>query len=159
MSERELSREPFLSLVSNDAAAGADVPSAEVIVAARLRSQLRGYLARGKEVAAANGLTIERYDLLLCLLAAPDGTRTLSVSEIGRALHLQQTAVTELVNRAEAAGLVRRTRSKADGRVTLVVLEPDAAQQAFRVFESLRSERTSFLDVARDLERANPPKQ
>ncbi len=141
------------------ASAGADTPSAEVVLAARLRSQLRGYLARGKEVAAANRLTIERYDLLLCLLAAPDGSRTLSVSEIGRSLHLQQTAVTELVNRAEAAGLVRRTRSATDRRVTLVVLEPTAEARARNVFEALRSERSSFLvatkelDVAHDLER------
>ena len=67
--------------------------------------------------------------------------------------------MTELVNRAEAAGLVRRTRSATDRRVTLVVLEPTAEARARNVFEALRSERSSFLvatkelDVAHDLER------
>ena len=115
-----------------------------------MRSKSRAQLARAKEIAATHGLTIERYDLLLCLLAAPDGSRTMSIGELGRHLHLQQTAVTELVNRAESAGLVRRARSESDTRVTLVVLEDAAAQSTSRVFNLLGSGRSAFDDIVGD---------
>ena len=82
----------------------------EVVRAAAFRSELRRFLRRSEALAAEVGLTPQRYDLLLQLKAAPGGQST--VTELGKRLHLRQTAVTELVKRAEEAGLVRRRRSE-----------------------------------------------
>ena len=101
----------------------------ELVSAAAFRSELRRFLRRSEAIAAEVGLTPQRYDLLLQLKAAPNGYST--VTELGKRLHLRQTAVTELVKRAEEAGLIRRRRSDTDRRVT-------------RVFNALRRDRAAF---------------
>jgi DNA-binding MarR family transcriptional regulator len=77
--------------------------------AAAFRSALRRFLARTDEVASAAGLTSQRYDLLLAIKAGPGETSTMT--EVSDRLSLRQTAVTELVKRAEAAGLIRRANA------------------------------------------------
>ncbi len=88
--------------------------------AADFRSALRRFLARTEQATSSAGLTSQRYDLLLMVKSARSGAST--VTDLTRRLHLGQTAVTELVNRAEAAGLVERTPSSHDRRVSLIRL-------------------------------------
>ena len=93
---------------------------AELEHAAAFRTALRRLLARTDAVANRAGLTSQRYDLLLQIRSAgKDGVR---VTELCQRLQLRQTAVTELVKRAEEAGLVQRRRSATDGRVSLLRL-------------------------------------
>ncbi len=114
----------------------------ELVRAAAFRSELRRFLHRSEALAAESGLTPQRYDLLLQLKAAPDGYST--VTELGKRLHLRQTAVTELVKRAEEAGLVQRSRSEADRRVFLLELTEDGDRRVTRVFNALRRDRVAF---------------
>jgi DNA-binding MarR family transcriptional regulator len=114
----------------------------ELVRAAAFRSELRRFLHRSDVVAAETGLTPQRYDLLLQLKAAPEGHST--VTELGRRLYLRQTAVTELVKRAEEAGLVRRRRSELDRRVFLLELTDDGDRRVSRVFDALRRDRVSL---------------
>ena len=96
------------------------VTELELQRAAAFRAALRRFLARTDEVAGSAGLTPQRYDLLLAIKSAPDEMST--VTELSSSLSLQQTAVTELVKRTEDAGLIERSPSAADGRVTLLAL-------------------------------------
>ena len=114
----------------------------ERLRAAAFRSELRRFLRRSDELVAEVGLTPQRYDLLLQLKAAPDGHST--VTELGKRLHLRQTAVTELVKRAEEAGLVKRRRSEEDRRVYLLELTTDGDDRVTRVFNALRRDRADL---------------
>jgi DNA-binding MarR family transcriptional regulator len=122
----------------------------ELVRAAAFRSELRRFLRRSEKIAADVGLTPQRYDLLLQLKAAADGHST--VTELGRRLHLRQTAVTELVKRAEEAGLLRRRRSDTDRRVYLLELTEDGDQRVTRVFNALRRDRESFARAFEELD-------
>ena len=122
----------------------------ELLRAASFRSELRRFLRRSDEAVAQVGLTPQRYDLLLQLKAAPDGHST--VTELGKRLHLRQTAVTELVKRAEEAGLVQRRRSEQDRRVYLLQLTEDGDDRVTRVFGALRRDRVDLAKALTDLD-------
>jgi DNA-binding MarR family transcriptional regulator len=117
--------------------------------AAAFRSALRSFSARTEEVAAAAGLTPQRYDLLLAIRAAPDATST--VTELSQQLRLRQTAVTELVKRAEEAGLLLRTPSPQDGRVTLLRLSDEGERRLMHAFEALRHDREQVRRALREV--------
>ena len=117
--------------------------------AAAFRSALRHFGARTEEVAAAAGLTPRRYDLLLAIRAAPDATST--VTELSQQLRLRQTAVTELVKRAEEAGLLLRTRSPRDGRVTLLRLSGEGERRLMHAFDALRQDREQVRRALREV--------
>jgi DNA-binding MarR family transcriptional regulator len=122
----------------------------ELAQAAAFRSELRRFLGRSDDAAVEAGLTPQRYDLLLQLKAAPEGHST--VTQLCRRLHLRQTAVTELVKRAEEAGLVRRRRSESDGRVFLLELTEDGDARVTAVFEALRRDREAFAAAFAELD-------
>ena len=124
--------------------------SDEVVRAAAFRSELRRFLRRSEALAADAGLTPQRYDLLLQMKAAPDGYST--VTELGKRLHLRQTAVTELVKRAEEAGLVQRRRSETDRRVFLLQLTEDGDRRVTRVFNLLRRDRVALARAFEQLD-------
>ncbi len=113
--------------------------------AAAFRSALRRFLARTDEVASAAGLTSQRYDLLLAIRAGTGGTSTMT--ELSGLLSLRQTAVTELVKRAEEAGLIERSPSAVDGRVSVLALTAEGERRLMRAFVGLREERRQLADA------------
>jgi DNA-binding MarR family transcriptional regulator len=113
--------------------------------AALFRSALRRFLARTAEAAAAAGLTSQRYDLLLAIKAAPGETST--VTELSKLLSLRQTATTELVKRAEEAGLVERSASPLDGRVSVLALSAEGERRLLEAFVSLRDDRRRLAEA------------
>lgn len=119
--------------------------AAELQRAAAFRSSLRRFLTSTDDVSAAAGLTPQRYDLLLMIKTGENETST--VTELGARLALRQPAVTELVKRAEESGLVVRTRSPLDGRVTLLRLTPKAERQLMEAFLALREERRALAET------------
>lgn len=121
---------------------------AELVRGARMRAALRGLLRRTEELAAQQGLTAQRYTLLLQIEASPECEST--VGELTEKLQLGQTAVTEIVKRAVAAGLIERRRSEADGRVTLLRLTPEGARRMYAVFDALETDRGVFLTALAD---------
>jgi DNA-binding MarR family transcriptional regulator len=66
------------------------------------------------------------------------------VGELAQRMHLAQSTVTELVNRAERAGLVRRTASNLDGRVEHVALTPKGEERFAASFRALADERRAL---------------
>lgn len=110
--------------------------------AARFRAGLRRFLRRSEDVARANGLTPRQHLLLLQIGGAENGTST--VTELVETLALTQSAVTELVQRAELAGLVLRTPSNDDRRVTHLTLTRQGAAKLAAVHDALGAERAQL---------------
>jgi DNA-binding MarR family transcriptional regulator len=113
--------------------------------AALFRSALRQFLRHSEQCAREHELTPNQYLLLLQIAGAMDGTST--ISELTDRLALTQSAVTELVQRAELAGLVQRESSKTDGRVAHLTLTPLGEERLGAVHDALGAERARLRRV------------
>lgn len=91
-----------------------------------LRSGLRHFEAWSAQQARAAGLTPAQHQLLLAIRGhdGPDGP---TIGEVADYLLLRHHSAVGLVDRAEAAGLVGRTRSTEDHRVVRLHLTHDGA--------------------------------
>ncbi len=101
---------------------------AHQILIAELDAMLRPY-----------GITFSRYEALVLLVHSHDGA--LPLSKIGERLQVHATSVTNVIDRLEAAGLVRREPNPRDGRGTLAVITDegrDIAEKATAAFNASR---------------------
>jgi len=126
-------------------------PDNPYAAAAEFRSVLRQFLRRSEDCARRSGITPGQHLLLLQIAGATGGTTT--VSDLVTTLALTQSAVTELVQRAEAAGLVRRSSSNEDGRVTDLSLTPKGAARLAEVHDALGAERAHLREAIDELDR------
>ena len=117
--------------------------------AAEFRAELRRFLRRSEDCSRANGITPRQHLLLLQIAGAPSGMTT--VSDLVNTLSLTQSAVTELVQRAEAAGLVERTPSREDGRVVHLSLTRLGSERLAAVHAALGPERQHLRRVVDSL--------
>jgi DNA-binding MarR family transcriptional regulator len=74
------------------------------------------------------GITFSRYEALVLLVHAHDGA--LPLSKIGERLQVHATSVTNVIDRLEAAGLVRREPNPQDGRGVLAVITEEGRKVA-----------------------------
>ncbi|MGH7750846.1 MAG: MarR family winged helix-turn-helix transcriptional regulator [Candidatus Dormibacteria bacterium] len=79
-------------------------------------------LARVDAVLRELGLNFARYEVLVLLHFSRRGS--LPMGKMGERLMIHPTSVTNLVDRLEEAGLVRRTAHPSDGRTTLAAITP-----------------------------------
>lgn len=86
------------------------------------RDRLRRFLHWSDSQARAAGLTPAQHQMLLAVRGHPGAAPT--IGEISEHLQLQHHSTVGLIDRAEAAGLVRRQTDAQDGRVTHVRLTP-----------------------------------
>jgi DNA-binding MarR family transcriptional regulator len=127
----------------------ARVSSADFREAAELRTALRQFLRRSEEVARRHDLTPRQYVLLLMIKACEDTPQQATITDLVTRLALTQSTVTELVQRAEEAGLVARRASPSDGRVTHLLLTPVGEQRMRAAFDELGPEREQLLGAIR----------
>jgi DNA-binding MarR family transcriptional regulator len=82
----------------------------------QFRTELRRFQRWSEEQAQVEGLTAAHHQLLLAVRGSsdPDGS---TIGEVADALFLRHHTATELVDRAETAGLIRRERDRDDHRV------------------------------------------
>jgi DNA-binding MarR family transcriptional regulator len=113
--------------------------------AAELRGALRKFLRASERVAREEGLTPSRFLLLLMIKTTPGGRST--VTDLAERMQLTQSTVTELVTRAEAAGLVHRTQSEQDARVYWLELTPVGNERLARAVSRNGPERRRLLDL------------
>jgi DNA-binding MarR family transcriptional regulator len=85
------------------------------------------------------GVTFSRYEALVLLAFSREGSLPLSV--LGERLQVHATSVTNVVDRLEAAGLVRREPNPRDGRGTLAVLTADGRRVADEATQRLNAAR------------------
>lgn len=98
------------------------------------RTRLRRFLHWSEEQARAAGLTPAQHQLLLAVRGHP-GPGAPTVTDLAGYLLLQHHSVVGLVDRAEAAGLVRRRGDPVDGRLVRIELEDDGAAALERLTE------------------------
>lgn len=91
---------------------------AHQILMAELDAMLRTY-----------GITFSRYEALVLLVHSSSGS--LPLSKIGERLQVHATSATNVIDRLEGAGLVRREPNPLDGRGTLAVIT-DAGREIAR---------------------------
>jgi DNA-binding MarR family transcriptional regulator len=125
---------------------------AEVARVAEFRVALRRFLHGTERVAREVGITPRWYLLLLLIKGAPDLKERSTVTELAARLRLAQSSVTELVARAEQAGLVRRERSSDDGRVVYLRLTAEGEERLTQAFEGLAAERRALREAIAELE-------
>ena len=124
----------------------------ELARVAAFRGELRRFLRRTETVATRAGLTSQRYDLLLMIKSAGSGRGGVRVTALCDLLHLRQTAVTELVKRAEDAKLIVRRASPRDGRSSLLSLTAEGERRLFSAFDALRGDRQLLVSALSELE-------
>jgi len=113
--------------------------------AAELRASLRKFLRASERVAREEGLTPSRYVLLLMIQSAEQGRST--VTELADRMQLTQSTVTELVTRAESAGLVTRSQSEDDARVFWLELTEEGQSRLARAVARNGAERNRLIEL------------
>jgi DNA-binding MarR family transcriptional regulator len=113
--------------------------------AASLRATLRKFMRSSERIAREEGLTPSRYLLLLMVKTGSGGRST--VTELASRLQLTQSTVTELVTRAETAGLLDREQSADDARVYWLHLTHEGEQRLARTVGRIGRERQRLLEL------------
>jgi DNA-binding MarR family transcriptional regulator len=120
-----------------------DLSDADYRALAAFRHQLRRFVAFSERSARAIDIEPRQHQLLLALRGLPEGMEP-TVQVIADRLVLKHHTVVELIDRLEAAGLIRRTRALEDRRRAVVALTTRGA-------ELLRKLSASHLDELRSL--------
>jgi DNA-binding MarR family transcriptional regulator len=113
--------------VSDAMAAATSIMRAQQMVLAAVDGALRPF-----------GLTFARYEGLVLLLFSRKGS--LPLGKMGPRLMIHPTSVTNIIDRLEAQGLVRRVPHPTDGRTTLAEITDEGrtlAQQATRAVNAV----------------------
>ena len=118
----------------------------DVMAVADFRAALRQFLRRSERVARQSGLTPQRHMLLMMIKGSPRGDEQSTVTELSERLQLAQSTVTELVRRAEEAGLIDREQSQRDARVAHLRLTPEGERRLMLSFTGLATERAQLRD-------------
>ena len=124
-----------------------------VIRVAEFRAALRIFLRQSDRAARRRGLTPQRYLLLLMIKGAPNGSQRSTVTELSTRLQLAKHTVTELVARAEKAGLIRRQVSDTDRRIAFLSLTARGERQLAGLFGDLEADRRALEAL---IERVHP---
>ena len=123
------------------------IATSDAVAVADFRAALRVFLRRTERIARQSGLTPQRYLLLLMVKGAPDGTERSTVTELAERMQLAQSTVTELVSRAEEAGLIAREQSRDDARVAYLRLTAEGERRLELAFTKLATERNNVREA------------
>jgi DNA-binding MarR family transcriptional regulator len=102
-------------------------------------------LARLNELLAPLGLTFPRYEALMLLSFTRTGT--LPLGKVGERLQVHRTSVTNIIDKLEADGLVRRVPHEADRRTTLAQITGAGRDVALRATELLNADAFGLAAV------------
>ncbi len=130
--------------------------AADLTSAAEFRFALRRFLARSDRIVRSAGLTPRRYLLLLALESIEAQGRSVTPGELAGTLGLAQSTVTGLLDRAEQAGLVKRSASVEDGRVVRVQATRAGKRSFATAFAEHEGERQHLARVLRKLGQEGP---
>jgi DNA-binding MarR family transcriptional regulator len=123
----------------------------DYIQAADLRLALRTFHASSERVIGKHGLTPGRYELLLLVKVSEPGKAT--VSQLAERLSIGQSAVTQLVRRAENDGLLERRFSPDDARVHHLRLTQEGKQRLASALAELGPQRHELTEALAALRR------
>jgi DNA-binding MarR family transcriptional regulator len=118
---------------------------------ARFRFGIRRYLRFSEETVRRHGVTPQQYQLMLALKGFP-GRDWAVVRELADRLQLRHHSVVELVDRAQAQGLVDRTADPDDARAVRVVLT-DRGEELLGRLSALHRDELRRMDAVLALPR------
>jgi len=95
-------------------------------------------LARFNALLRPHGITFPRYEALMLLSFTRAGA--LPLGKIGERLQVHRTSVTNIIDKLEADGLVRRIPHSEDRRATLAEITPRGREIAAAATEELNAE-------------------
>jgi DNA-binding MarR family transcriptional regulator len=110
------------------------------------RSSLRRFLHWSETQARAAGLTPAQHQLMLAVKGHP-GAQGPTIGDLASYLMLRHHSAVELVDRAEAAGLVERWGDDDDGRVTRVRLTDEGEARLASLAQAHLDELRSLAPV------------
>jgi len=105
-------------------------------------------LARLNELLAPLNLTFPRYEALMLLTFTKTGT--LPMGKVGERLQVHRTSVTNIIDKLEADGLVRRVPHEADRRTTLAQITDSGRDVAERATELLNGDAFGLAALGND---------
>ena len=115
-------------------------PDAPVPAMAAVTSIMRAQqilLARLNDVLRPFGLTFPRYEALMLLSFSRRGA--LPLGKVGERLQVHRTSVTNIVDKLEADGLVRRVPHAEDRRAMLAQLTPEGGRVAVAATKAMHA--------------------
>jgi DNA-binding MarR family transcriptional regulator len=110
----------------------------------RFRTGLRRFLRWSAEQAAAAGLTPAQHQLLLAVRGHPDPHGP-TVGDVARYLFLRHHSTVELIDRAQAAGLLERHADQDDSRAVRLRLT-ESGEQRLRTLTAAHLEELARLE-------------
>jgi DNA-binding MarR family transcriptional regulator len=125
-----------------------------VIAIADFRAALRKFVRHSEQLARQHALTPQRHLLLLMIKGARNGSERLTVGEAAERLQLSGNTTTELIDRAERSGLVRRERSGDDGRFVYLRLTREGERRLKGILQSLDADREQLQEALQSLNRS-----
>jgi DNA-binding MarR family transcriptional regulator len=142
-------------LIVATSAAGTALSDRDYRALARFRHALRVFQRFSEDAARAAGTTPAQHQLLLAIRGfRGDGSPV--IGDLAEALQLRHHSVVELVDRADTAGLVRRSTDPVDQRrqrVELTAAGRDVLEELSVVHrDELRRFRSEMFDVLRELD-------
>ena len=127
-----------------------DITLAQYRALAELRYRIRHFLREGDAKARAVGLEPQQYFMLLAIRGLPEGSSS-TIQTLAERLALKHHSAGELIDRLEAHGYVRRTRSREDRRRVIVSLLPRGDRFLERVawnrISELRTSGETFVSA------------
>jgi DNA-binding MarR family transcriptional regulator len=105
-------------------------------------------LARLNELLGPLNLTFPRYEALMLLSFTKTGT--LPMGKVGERLQVHRTSVTNIIDKLEADGLVRRVPHEADRRTTLAEITDAGREVAGRATELLNEDAFGLAALGED---------
>jgi DNA-binding MarR family transcriptional regulator len=138
-----------------------DISPSEYQALAEFRYQIRSFLGFSENAARSAGVEPQQHQLLLAIRAA---SKPATVRYLAGRLQLRHHSAVGLIDRVEAAGLVKRKRSEEDRRSAEVRLTPKGLKLLADLSVEHRSElRSAIPALIRALEsiqmEQNPQKQ
>jgi len=114
------------------------------------RNALRRFLRWSEQAARHAGLTPAQHQLLLAIKGRPDGPPT--IAEVAEDLMLRHHSVSELINRAAAAGLVDRLTDADDRRLSRLRVTTKGESLLHRLTEQHVAEISRLAPVVEALQ-------
>jgi DNA-binding MarR family transcriptional regulator len=109
-------------------------------------------MARLNDLLRPHGLTFPRYEALMLLSFTRAGA--LPLGKVGERLQVHRTSVTNIIDKLEADGLVRRVPHAEDRRATLAEITPAGREKAREATDVLNADAFGIAALApRDVER------
>ncbi len=119
------------------------------------RTSLRRFLHWSETRAREAGLTPAQHQLLLAVRGHP-GDQPPTVGDLADYLLLRHHSAVELIDRAEAAGLVQRVRDQGDGRIIRIRLTPDGRERLSQLSSAHLNELRGLAPVLDHLVTGEP---